>query len=172
MRPKKGRSGMTRFNPKHVKALRAAISKCPNPVFRKMVEKDQMNDADILEFALRLSHSYFTGELLELAQQAQAELLKKAEEQSDKKEGRMVRRAILQTLGLFGLTATFEDGFITPKLARSPDDPEVQLDSVQRLVDTGLSVKAAVSSLRQLPAPGEIPSIRDDDPISQHELVH
>ena len=155
------RSKMTRYNPARVKALRAEIAKCPNPEFAKMVDVDSMSDGDMLDFALHMTFSYFSGELLKPVHIAAHRGLE-----------RYVTRAILTTLGAFGLTATVsEDGLFTPKLARSPDNPEVQLDSVQRLVDTGLSVKEAVASIRELPAPGEMPD-RIEAQVSQPEVVH
>ena len=120
-----------------------------------------MSDSDVLDFSLNVASAYFSGDLLEPVAAAAGRELE-----------RYITRAILTTLGAFGLTATVsEDGLFTPKLARSPDNPEVQLDSVQRLVDTGLSVKEAVASIRELPAPGELPD-RIEAQVSQPEIVH
>ena len=166
------RSKLARYNPASVKALRAEMSKCPNQVYAQMVAEGNMSDGDMLDFALSLADSYFNGSLLEAARQATVKLIAETKQQSDDKAVLMIDRAILKTLGAFGLTATIaEDGLITPKLARSKDDPEVQIDSVQRLVDTGLSVKEAVASIRELPAPGELPD-RIEAQVSQPELVH
>ena len=150
-----------RYDPKLMEKLRAEISAHPNPMFGRMIAEGRMSDSDVLDFSLNVASAYFSGDLLEPVAAAAGRELE-----------RYITRAILTTLGAFGLTATVsEDGLFTPKLARSPDNPEVQLDSVQRLVDTGLSVKEAVASIRELPAPGELPD-RIEAQVSQPEIVH
>ena len=169
---KRKRSKMTRYNPDHVQAVRSEIAKCPNKEFAKMVDVDSMSDGDMLDFALHMTFSYFNGSLLETARQATVNLIAETKQQSEDKAVLMIDRAILKTLGAFGLTATIsEDGLITPQLARSKDDPKVQIESVQRLVDTGLSVAESVASIRELPAPGELPD-RIEAQVSQPEVTH
>ena len=63
---KRKRSKVGRYDPKLVKELRVEMAKCPNPVYGQMVAEGNMNDADMMDFALSLSCSYFSGVLLRI----------------------------------------------------------------------------------------------------------
>ena len=135
------RSKMTRYNPARVKALRAEIAKCPNKMFVKMIEKGQMTDGDMLDFAVTLSCSYFSGELLAPVKEAAL-----------KNMDLILRRTLLVTAALFGMTATFDkDGGAILKPAWSDDDPDRQTSAVQALVDTGMGVKEAMAAFKTGP---------------------
>ena len=169
---KRKREKMGRYDPKLMEKLRAEIAAHPNPMFGRMIAEGRMSDSDVLDFSLNVATAYFDGQLLETARQATVNLIAETKQQSDDKAVLMIERAILKTLGAFGLTATIsEDGLITPKLARSKDDPKVQIEAVQRLVDTGMSVAESVASIRELPAPGELPD-RIEAQVSKPEVTH
>ena len=59
------RSKLARYNPARVKALRDEMLKCPNPVYAEMVAPGNMSDGDMMDFAVSLAGSYFSGILLE-----------------------------------------------------------------------------------------------------------
>ena len=67
------------------------MAKCPNPIYAQMVDKGQMTDSDMIDFALSLAGSYFSGILLEsFKATANANL------------DLQTRRAVLVTAALFG----------------------------------------------------------------------
>ena len=135
------RSKLARYNPATVKALRAQMLKCPNPIYGQMVTEGKMSDGDMVDFALSLANSYFDGQLLasfKATAKANMEL--------------QTRRAVLVTAALFGATAAFdEDGMIIMLLR---DDPGLRTFAIQQLVDTGMTVKQAIQELKQ-PAPAQ-----------------
>ena len=135
------RSKMTRYNPTRAKALRGKIAKHPNPVFRQMLAEGRMSDGDVVDFALTVAEAYFSGELLEPVTAAAGRELE-----------RLMRRTLLTTAALFGMTATFDkDGGAVLKSAWSDDDPDTQIAAVQALVDAGLSVKEAMAAFKTGP---------------------
>ena len=138
---KRKRSKVGRYDPKLMKALRAEMTKHPNPVFGKMLREDGLGDGDVMDFAFRLACAYFSGELLEPCRQAALAELE-----------RLTRQTLLKTAALFGMTAIFDkDGGAVLKSAWSDDDPDVQTAAVQALVDTGMSVKKAMASFKTGP---------------------
>ena len=134
MKQNRKRSKITRYNPDLVQTVRAEIAKHPNPMFVKMAEKGQMSDGDILDFALSVAHCYFSGSLLEPVKEA-----------AHRGMDLMVRRTLLVTASLFGMTGVFDkDGGATLTPAWT-GDPATQSAAVQALVDTGMSVKEAMA---------------------------
>ena len=137
----RNRSKLARYNPATVKALRAEMSKCPNPGYAEMVSKNNMSDADLLDFAVALANSYFAGQLLRIFEdtaKANMEL--------------QTRRTLLITAALFGMTAIFDkDGGAVLKSAWSKENPDTQTAAVQALVDVGLTVKQAMASFKTGP---------------------
>ena len=106
-------------------ALRKEMAKCPNPIYAQMVDKDQMTDSDMLDFALSLAGSYFSGILLE-----------SFKETSKANMDLQRRRAVLVTAAFFGATAAFDkDGM---NLIRIGDDPDTITFAVQQLVNVWL----------------------------------
>ena len=143
MSPRK-RTKMARFDEKRMKALRAEMLKCPNPMFSEMVRDDRASDGDLMDFAITLAHSYFSGALLEPVTAAAGRELE-----------RMTRRVLLETAALFGATATFEkDGAAVVKAVFPEDAPDRLTFAVQQLVDTGLSVAESMQRLEP-PAPAQ-----------------
>ena len=154
---KQRRAGMTRFNRDHVQALRDEMSKCPNTTYATMVAKGQMTDSDMIDFALCLSNSYFSGQLLEVFKEtAKANLTVQ------------MRRAVLVTAALFGCTAEFDkDGM---SIRRLGDDSDLITFAVQQLVNVGFSVAEA---MRQLEPPPPAPcKMAADINTEVPELVH
>ena len=96
MSPRK-RTKMARFDPKPMKALRAEMLKCPNPMFSEMVKDDRASDGDLMDFAINLAHSYFCGALLEPVEAAARHNLSVTS-----------RRAVLVTAAKFNATALFD----------------------------------------------------------------
>ncbi len=127
------RSKQTRYNPNRANALRDDLAKHPNPMFGDMLQDTRMTDGDVIDFALTMAHSYFSGTLLEsfkTTERVNLELV--------------TRRTLLVTASLFGMTATFDKGgaILTPVWT---DDPNKQVAAVQALVDTGMGVKEAMA---------------------------
>ena len=151
------RSKMTRYNPARAKALRADLAKHPNPVFGEMLKDNPMSDGDLVDFALGMAHSYFTGTLLESFKTTERFNLELVS-----------RRTLLATVSLFGKTAVFdEDGSVTIGPAWT-DDPNTHIAAVQALVDVGFSVVKAQSLLASPPPQG-----RMAEPIRTHlPVVH
>ena len=138
---KRKRSKVGRYDPKLVKALRAEMSKCQNPVYAQLVEEGNMNDADMMDFALSLSCSYFSGVLLRIF-----------EDTANANMALQTRRTLLITAALFGMTAIFDkDGGAVLKSAWSKENPDTQTAAVQALVDVGLTVKQAMASFKTGP---------------------
>ena len=134
------RSKMVRYSPARAKEVRAEIEKHPNPMFGRMIAEGRMSDGDLVDFAFNVAHAYFSGDLLEPVAVAAGREIE-----------RLTRQTLLVTAALFGMTATFEkDGGAVLKPAWS-DDPATQIAAVQALVDTGLSVKEAMSSFKTGP---------------------
>ena len=154
---KRKRSKMTRYNPDRVRALRSEIAKCPNPEFAKMSENGRMSDGDMLDFAVTLSCSYFSGELLE-----------KFKETAKHNMEMQTRRAVLVTAAFFGATAAFDkDGM---NIIRIGDDPDTITFAVQQLVNAGFTVKEA---MRQLQPPPPAPCQMESDIRAElPEVVH
>ena len=139
--PKRKRAKVGRYDPKLMQALRAEMEKHPNPMFGRMIAEGRMNDSDVLDFSLNVAHAYFSGALLEPVATAAGRELE-----------RLTRRTLLTTAALFGMTATFDnDGGAVLKPAWSDEDPDRQTSAVQALVDTGLSVKDAMSAFKTGP---------------------
>ena len=135
------RSKLTRYNPDNVKALRAQMLKCPNPIYGQMVTEGQMSDGDMMDFALSLANSYFGGELLasfKTTAKANMEL--------------QTRRAVLVTAALFGATAAFDKDGMNIMSIFPDEGPDLLNHAVQQLVDVGMSVAEAMQVL-QPPAP-------------------
>ena len=144
---KRKRSKVARYDPKLVKALRAEMSKCPNPVYAQMVAEGNMNDGDMMDFALSLAGSYFSGILLESFKETEKANLDLQR-----------RRAVLVTAAFFGATAAFDkDGM---NLIRIGDDPDTITFAVQQLVNTGFTVAEA---MRQLQPPPPAPCKMESD---------
>ena len=129
------RSKVGRYDPKLLQALRAEMTKHPNPVFEKMLREGGLGDGDVMDFALRVACAYFSGELLEPCRQAALADM-----------DRIMRRTVLVIAACCGKTATFAaDGDIILTSAWSEDDPNTQTAAVQALVDTGMTVKDAMA---------------------------
>ena len=116
-----------------------------------------MSDGDLVDFALGMAHSYFTGTLLESFKTTERFNLELVS-----------RRTLLATVSLFGKTAVFdEDGSVTIGPAWT-DDPNTHIAAVQALVDVGFSVVKAQSLLASPPPQG-----RMAEPIRTHlPVVH
>ena len=148
---------MTRYNKDRVAALREEMAKCPNPVYAQMVDKGVMTDSDMLDFALSLAGSYFSGVLLE---SFKATAKHNMEMQT--------RRAVLISAAIFGATVEFTDDEM--KFRRIGNDPDLITFAVQQLVDVGFSVKEA---MRQLQPPPPAPCQMESDIRAElPELVH
>ena len=65
MKMSRRRSKQTRYNPNRANALRDDLAKHPNPMFGDMLQDTRMTDGDVIDFALTMAHSYFSGTLLE-----------------------------------------------------------------------------------------------------------
>ena len=134
------RSKMVRYSPARAKELREEIAKHPNQDFRRMLQEGRMTDGDLVDFAFNVAHAYFSGALLEPCRQAALADM-----------DRLLRRTVLVIAASFNRTATFaEDGDIILTPAWSDDDPDVQAAAVQALIDTGMTLKSAMS---QFPGP-------------------
>ena len=141
---KRKRTKFTRYSPDLIKSLRAEMLKCPNPAFGQMVKGGQMSDGDMVNFALTMAQSYFSGALLESVRTTTQHLLVM-----------QMRRAMLVTAARFGATARFiEDGdaIITPLKGA---DAATRTAAVQALVDVGMSVAEAQSLLADPPIHGQ-----------------
>ena len=151
------RSGMTRFNRDHVQALRDEMAKGPNPAYAQMVAKGQMTDSDMIDFAICLANSYFSGILLEsFKETAKANMTMQT------------RRAVLVTAALFGCTAEFDkDGM---RLMRLGDDSGLITFAVQQLVNVGMTVAEAMRQLE--PPPPAQCQMESDINTKLPELVH
>ena len=144
MARKRIRTKLARYNPVNVKTLRAQMLKCPNPIYGQMVSEGQMSDGDMMDFALSLANSYFSGQLLE---SFKATALAHRELQT--------RRAVLVTAAIFGATATFdEEGGMSLKAIFPKNGPDLITFAVQQLVDTGMSVADAMQRIEK-PAPAQ-----------------
>ena len=133
------RSKMVRYSPTRAKELRDEIAKHPNPMFGRMLAEGRMSDGDLVDFAFNVAHAYFSGALLEPVAAAAGRELE-----------RLMRRTLLTTVALFGMTATFEkDGGAVLKSAWV--DADTQTAAVQALVDAGLSVKEAMAAFKTGP---------------------
>ena len=154
---KRKREGITRYNKDRVSALRKEMAKCPNPIYAQMVDKDQMTDSDMLDFALSLAGSYFSGILLEsFKETAKANM------------EMQTRRAVLVTAAFFGATAAFDkDGM---NLIRIGDDPDTITFAVQQLVNAGFTVAEAMRQLE--PPPPAQCQMESDIRAQLPELVH
>ena len=130
----KNRTAVGRYDPELLKALRVEIAKSPNPDLVRMVGKGRMSHGDLLDFALHIAHDYFSEELLE-PHKAEAHRVKDLN----------MRRMVLVTAAIFGMTATFEkEGMLlTPAWT---DDPNTHIAAVQKMVDTGMTVKRAMDA--------------------------
>ena len=156
MSPRK-RTAMIRYDPKLMKALRAEMSKCPNPVFGQMSKEGEMRPGDMVDFALTLAHSYFDGTLLKSCEATQRINLQM-----------QMCRAVLVTAAFFDATATFdEDGTAFTSLQGADDD--TRLAAVQALLDVGLGLKEALASF---PGPQGHLEERVQTRIQEQELVH
>ena len=145
---KRTRAGTTRYSRDRVKELRAEIAKSPNPIYAQMVDKGQMTDADMIDFAVSMSCSYFSGELLE-----------KFKETAAFNMDLQTRRAVLVTAAFFGATAEFDkDGGM--RIRRLGVDSDLATFAVQQLVNAGFSVAEA---LRQLEPPPPAPCEMESD---------
>ena len=156
------RSKMVRYSPTRAKEIRDEIAKHPNPMFGRMLAEGRMSDGDLVDFAFNVTHAYFSGALLEPIATAVDRDLKLA-----------TRRAFLVTAALFGMTATFEkDGSVVLKDAWA-DDPDRQTAAVQALVDTGLSVKDAMTAFKTgLPRKGDAPAEPIHTRLPEAVVVH
>ena len=151
------RSKLARYNPASVKALRAQMLKCPNPIYGQMVKEGQMSDGDMMDFALSLANSYFDGQLLE---SFKATAKHNMEMQT--------RRAVLVTAAFFGATAAFDkDGM---NIIRIGEDPDAITFAVQQLVNAGFTVKEAMRQLE--PPPPAQCQMKSDIRAQLPELVH
>ena len=138
------RSKVGRYDPKLMQALRAEITKHPNPMFGEMLKENRVGDGDVMDFALRVALSYFSGELLEPVTAAAGRELE-----------RLMRRTLLRTVAYFDATATFTaDGGANITLLKGAD-ADTRTAAVQALVDTGMSVKEAQSLLADSPPQGQ-----------------
>ena len=154
---KQKREGMTRFNRGHVQALRDEMAKCPNTIYKQMVEKAQMTDADMIDVALCLANSYFDGTLMQMFKETH-----KANMETQ------TRRAILVTAAFFGCTAEFDKGGMTIRLIGN--DPDLKTFAIQQLVNIGFSVAEA---MRQLEPPPPAPCKMESDILTKvPELVN
>ena len=152
------RSGMTRFNRDHVQALRDEMAKGPNPAYAQMVAKGQMTDSDMIDFAICLANSYFSGILLESFKETAAVNMDLQR-----------RRSVLVTAALFGATAAFDkDGGM--RIKSIGNDPDMITFAVQQLVNVGMTVAEA---MRQLEPPPPAPcKMKSDINTKLPELVH
>ena len=139
MSPRK-RTAMIRYNPKLMKALRAEMTKCPNPIYGQMVKEGEMREGDMVDFALTLAHSYFSGALLESCEATQRSNLKL-----------QMRWAVLVTAAFFDATATFTDDGAATITPLKDADADTRLAAVQALVDTGMGVKQAMEAFSSGP---------------------
>ena len=156
------RSKMVRYSPTRAKEIRAEIAKHPNPMFGRMISQGRMSDGDLVDFAFNVTHAYFSGDLLEPVAAAAGRELE-----------RLTRRTLLTTAALFGMTATFEkDGGAVLKPAWSDEDPDRQTDAVQALVDTGLSVKQAMSAFKTGPPKEGLTPEQIYTRLPAHEVVN
>ena len=154
---KQKRAGMTRFNRDHVQALRDEMAKGPNPIYAQMVAKGQMTDSDMIDFALSLANSYFSGILLRVF-----------EDTAKANMTLQTRRSVLVTAALFGATAEFDkDGM---RIMRLGDDSDLITFAVQQLVDVGMSVAEAMRHLE--PPPPAQCQMESDINTKLPELVH
>ena len=138
-------------------ALREEMKKCPNPIYAQMVDKDQMTDSDMLDFAVALAGSYFSGILLESFKETATANLDLQR-----------RRAVLVTAAFFGATAAFDkDGM---NLIRIGDDPDTITFAVQQLVNVGFTVAEAMQQLT--PPPPAQCEMESDIRAELPEIVH
>ena len=159
---KNKRSRMLRYSPTNAQALRDEIAKHPNPMFGQMLAEGRMTDGDLVDFAFNVTKAYFTGALLEPVAVAAGHELE-----------RLMRRTLLTTAALFGMTATFEkDGGAILKPAWSDDDPDTQTAAVQALVDTGMSVKEAMAAFKTGPPKQGPPLEPIHTRLPEAEVVH
>ena len=154
------RSKMTRFDPEIMQRLRDAIDKHPNPKFGAFIKEARASDGDVLDLAMNAATAYFTGALLEPVAAAAGRAFQKS-----------THRAVLVTAAKFGATAIFDkEGSGATLMSAWSDDPITHIDAIQRLVDTGLTVAAAMDQFPSGP-PKEghmAETIRTELP----ELVH
>ena len=153
------RSKLARYNPANVKALRAQMLECPNTLYAQMVTEGQMSDGDMLDFAVRLANSYFSGQLLQVFKETAAVNMDLQR-----------RRSVLVTAAIFGATAVFDSKDGGMQIKSIGNDPDMITFAVQQLVDVGMSVADAMRKLEPPPpAPCKMESdIRAESP----ELVH
>ena len=151
---KRKRSKVGRYDPKLVKELRVEMAKCPNPVYGQMVAEGNMNDADMMDFALSLSCSYFSGVLLRIF-----------EDTAKANMTLQMRRAVLVTAALFGATADFDnDGM---RIMLLGDDSDLITFAVQQLVDTGNECRGS-NAAPGATASGTVPNgIRHRHPVTR-----
>ena len=135
------RSKSTRYNPANVKALRTEMAKGPNPAYRQMVAEGNMSDGDMVDFALALANSYFSGILLESFKATAKDNMTL-----------QTRRAVLVTAALFGATAAFDKDGMSIMSIFPDEGPDLLNHAVQQLVDVGMSVAEAMQVLEP-PAP-------------------
>ena len=141
------RSKMVRYSPARVKALRDEMLKCANPVYAQMVAPGNMSDGDLVDFAVSLAGSYFSGHLLQVFKETATANLDLQR-----------RRGVLVTAAFFGATAAFDkDGM---NLIRIGDDPDTITFAVQQLVNVGFTVAEA---MRQLTPPPPAPCQMESD---------
>ena len=148
MTQKKNRSKLSRYDPELMQALRDAIETADPPA---QLLKDGQSNGDLVDLALRLAHSYFSGALVESFRVgAKVELEK------------LMRQTVLVVAASFGATATFTaDGGVTMTMVRAAEG-DTWTAAVQALVDTGLTVADAVDLLATSPSP---PQGRSSFPI-------
>ena len=144
MTKKKNRSKLSRYDPELMQALRDAITTVGLPA--QLLNKGQ-STADLVDFALRLAQTYFSGALVESFKVgAKVEMEK------------LMRQTVLVVAASFGATATFTaDGGVTgvtlTKVRAAEGDTWTA--AVQALVDTGLTVADAVDLLSTSPPQGQ-----------------
>ena len=155
------RAKVGRYDPKLMQELRAEIAKHPNPMFGRMLAEGRMSDGDVLDFSLNVAKAYFNGALLEPVTKAAGREL-----------GRLMRRTLLVTAALFGMTGKFaEDGSVTITSAWT-DDPATQTAAIQALVDTGISVGEAMASFKICPPETGLPPGPMHTRLPEIEVVH
>ena len=157
MSPRK-RSKLSRYDPKLMQELRDLIAKAPNPMFGQMLKADRTSDADLMDFALNVSCSYFSGELLKAVKAAAERALELLQ-----------RNTVLVVAANFDATATFTaEG--QPTFTRLTDaDADTRADAIQKLVDTGVPVKEAMYLLAT-PPPQQGQSWHMRAPLPVHDL--
>lgn len=128
MTPRK-RSKLGRYNPTLLKGLREAIAKRPEPMFGP---HRRMSDGDLMDFALELAGSYFSGALVESFKVGATRELE-----------RFQRQTVSVIAANLGATASFSDDGVTTLTMLANADDDTRTAAVQRLVDVGVSVKEA-----------------------------